>query len=102
MSRTVRRIGKSLDQTREHGYTHDWKRGIDGHLWESYKLTGKDLSKGWWRVDGDSLKYYAHKSKYRDWGSVRNLNNVDLNKWINDSEHEPIFFEEINKADWTD
>lgn len=103
MCRTVRRVGKS-DNLRH----NSWAIEVD-HLeyqcWADQEprrefLQGKELKKGWWRVHSDKYPTFAwHRWT---WGEVRAKNKVDLNKWLHDDEHECFFWEDVNKADWTD
>ena len=123
MSRTVRRVGKSLNSYDEKGYTTDydedhakanggWKSYIDYHTretkwyftdvaWGGQKLIkkrGKEYRKGWWYFHSD--KMIGHCYYQMSWGTVRNKNRQDLNRWIYNSDHEPIFYEEQNRKEW--
>jgi hypothetical protein len=112
MSRTVRRKHTNLKRhsyADEKWFTHDRYRewtwdGVDGRYriidkgW--IKKEGKDFKKGWWRFHSDRLLSFCN---YRStWGEVRAKNRTDLNEWVKCEDHEPIFYEEVNKRDWSD
>lgn len=101
MSRTVRRVGKSynprqMDWCIEVDYPWVWRAATPRREY----LQGKEFNKGWWIVHRDGFLNFAwHRWT---WGEVRSKNKTDLNHWLHNDEHECFFWEDINKADWTD
>lgn len=108
MSRTVRRVGKALDPTREAYWiqedTQEFLRR-PGYQWGwiYYRrefLKGKEYRKGWWQFHADHHKWNGHRNNRMSWSSVRTENKEDLCKWFKDPDHEVFFVEDVNKRDW--
>lgn len=108
MSRTVRRVGKSLDLTREaHWIEKDnWEFITSagrpwGRLYYPREfLTGKEYKKGWWTFHSDHHRWRRHRNNLHSWSTVRMINKEDLCKWFKNDEHELFFAEDVNKRDW--
>jgi hypothetical protein len=107
MSRTIRR-NKNCNKTMEY-YWIEWECVYhSGSTWPLCKIAkldypdknSKEYKKAWWSFHNDKILVFAwHR---HDWGQVRSKNKTDLVKWIKNDEHECFFWEDVNKADWTD